>query len=398
MRVVVAVIIFSITLITQVSLAQTNAHKTKIDQLQQRLRDLEMQQKKMEDWYSNFYLLGKERVSPFLNHKISFGGYFESGIVNINGPDTENQTSANMHALGLNLTADFSEKFRFVTQTLTLITMPLLNTHNNSNLSPAQRKFTDIIYGTFLLQGYLEYSHSEFFNVQSGLGYVPFGISFSQREPFLFHQRGGPQMIYNDGFNVNVATVLWEGLHFYGLMPFFETNTVGYHLYSMTPGSSVGTLGFGGRLWWSINEYVKAGTSFQHGKKLQGSYFAQGFDLDVKYNQLGFLGEYATVVNSGEALDAESYYIEPYYKFFEDHWLVYISAEYLRSLDRYDVFTQIPDPFEKLVGGFGVNWLPIPTTRYRLGYLRHNYLNENDTINRQEKNYDAIDLSAAIAF
>lgn len=399
MRLVVLVIIFLMNTVSQVSWAQTAVQKTKIEELQKRLRTLEKQQQEIEDWHNNFYLLGKARVQPFFNEKMSLGGYFESGLISVYGPDTVKQTLANLHALGLNLTIDYSEKLRFVTQAATVVTVPQLNANNNPNLTPPQRIFTGSVASTFLLQGYLEYSRSEFFNIQSGIGYVPFGIAFQQREAVLFHQRGGPQMISNDdGFNISVASALWMGLHVYGLLPIFESHTVGYNLYSLTPGSNVATLGLGGRLWWSMNQYATAGTSFQYGERQQGSYFSQGIDLDIKYNQYGFLGEYATLVNSGDALDSESYYAEPYYKFYEDQWLVYVSAEYLRTLDRYDVFTQIPDPFEKFVSGIGVNWLPFATTRFRLGYLKHDYLNESDSTNGQKKDFDVIDLSVAIAF
>lgn len=396
MRIAVAVIIFSITFTTQASL--TVSRETKLAELKERLRELEKQQTKMDDWYSNFYVLGNGKLTPFLKEKVSLGGYFETGIINMRGPNTENQTVAAQQALGVNITAEFSEKLRFVNQTSTVYNIPLLNVNNNPNLTPPQRSYLVKMNGTYILQGYLEYSHNEFFNVQSGLGYVPFGIAFQQRDAYLFHQRGGPQMITNDdGFNISVASALWMGLHFYGILPFFEASTVGYDLYSMTPGSNKATLGFGGRLWWAINEYTKAGTSFQYGEKMQGSYVSQGFDLDIKYRQYGLLAEYATADNS-QALDSESYYIEPYYKFLEDQWLIYASVDYLRSLDRNDVFTQIPDPFEVQVYGFGVNWLPLPNTRYRLGYSKYNYLNEFDSTNGQKKDYEAIEFSAAIAF
>lgn len=399
MKLAVAVIIFFIFFVTNKIWAETAAPKAKILELKKRLNNLEKQQKEMEDWRINFYQLGKGHLSPFLNDKISLGGYFETGIINIYGPDTENQTSANLHALGLNITADFSEKIRFVTQTSIVVNIPLMNINNNPNLTPSKRTFTYMTFGSYLLQGYLEYSESEYFNIQSGIGYAPFGIAFQQREAFLFHVRGGPQVITNDdGFNISVASALWMGIHIYGLLPNLDTNNVGYNLYTMTPGSNVATLGFGGRLWWAINQNVTAGTSFQHGERRQGSYLAKGFDIDIKYNQFGLISEYAAVVNSGQAVDSEAYYFEPYYKFLEDQWLVYINVEYLRSIERFDVFTQIPDPFEKLVSGVGLNWLPIPTTRYRIGYANNNYLNETDSMNGQKKDYDSIELSAALAF
>lgn len=398
MKLAIVLSIFTLFFFAQASLGETAARKTKLAELKQRLSDLEKQQLELENWYKDFYILENKQVSPFLKEKILIGGYFETGIMNIFGPVTKNQTAADQHVLGLNLTADFSEKLRFVTQALTVINIPILNLNNNPNLTPSQRTFSRLTSSAYILQGYLEYRYNEFFNMQSGLGYAPFGIAFQQREAYLFHARGGPQVISNDdGFNITSASALWMGLHFYGLLPFLETKTIGYNLYTMTPGSNVATLGMGGRLWWTLNEYATVGTSFQSAKKTHGSYFAHGLDINIKYNQFGLLGEYGTVVNT-QALDAESYYVEPYYKFFEDHWLVYVSIEYLRTLDRFDVFTQIPDPFEKYVYGTGVNWLPLPNTRFRLGYLKHEYLKETDSQNGQNKNFESIELSLAIAF
>ncbi|AZZ35515.1 hypothetical protein CIK05_01425 [Bdellovibrio sp. qaytius] len=399
MKLAVVVIIFTMIFAVQVSWAQDVSRKEKMAELKLRLLELEKQQKAFDEWYFDFYVLNKNRISPFLNEKLSIGGYFETGIINIHGPDTENQTTADLHSLGLNLTAEFSERLRFVTQTSTVVRIALENVNNNPQLTPSKRTFREMTNGTYILQGYLEYSASEFLNVQTGLGYAPYGIAFQQRETFLFHQRNGPQMISNDdGFNIAVASALWMGVHIYGVLPIFKNRTIGYNLYSMTPGSNVATLGMGGRLWWSINQFATAGTSFQYGERQQGSYFSKGLDLDIKYKQFGLLAEYASVVNSGQALDSESYYAEPYYNFLDGHWLVYVSSEYSRILDRIDLATQILDPAEKSVNGFGLNWLPYPTTRYRLGYLNHNYLHETDSTNGQKKDYEAIELSAAIAF
>jgi len=397
MRLAIAVIIF-LTFFAQASLAEIAMPKAKMDNLQERLKNLEEQQKQMEAWYTNYYLLGKGRISPFLNNKINVGGYFETGVSRLSGPDMQTQTASNNAAFGLNLTAEYSEKIRFVVQTLTAMATPLFNQHNNPNLTPSKRQYSGLVFGSLVAQGYLEYRPSEYFNIQSGVGYIPFGIAFQQREPVLFHKRGGPQMLVNDdGTGVGIAAALWSGLHFYGQFPLVKANT-GYNFYTFTPASNVSTLGIGGRLWWLVNEYIKTGVSFQSGKKRQTSYLSQGLDVEFTYNNFGLISEYAISENSNNHLAVETYYIEPYYKFSEDHWLVYVNIEYLKSPLKIDSATQIADPIEKRYYGTGINWLPLPTVRFRLGYLKHDYIKEADSINGQKRDYTQVEFSTAIAF
>ncbi len=398
MRVVVFAVIMIIQLLAEKSFsAPTSARVKKIEELQQRIYELEKKQNEFDDWYNNFYVLGKSRLVPFLGHKISLGGYFETGIINIYGKDTENQLSAYSHDLGINLSAEFSEQVRFVTQTLTIVNIPFQNPHNNPQLTPNRREYLGLVYGSLVAQGYVEFSASDFFKIQSGIGYAPFGIAHQQREPFLFHARGGPQFINPDGYDIAPIVALWMGLHVSGLLP-LSKSTAGYNLYSFTPGSNVKTLGIGGRLWWAPNEFVTTGISVQYGDREAGSFLSQGFDIDIKYKNFGFISEYGLVNSSGNAGDLEAYYIEPYYKFNENKWLVYLSAEYLHEPGRRDAVTRLLDPFEKKFFGGGVNWLPISNAKLRLGYLKHIYLHEPDNIGAPEKDYDAVEFSAAIAY
>lgn len=393
MRLIIAVTIFSLTFIAQASLA---AEKT--DELQQRLHDLEIQQKEMEDWYTNFYLLGNGRVSSFSDNKIFLGGYFETSISNISGPDMQTQTSSKNQALGISVTAEFNENIRLVTQTLTAGGISLRNQHNNPNLAPPHREYSGFVFGSLLAQGYLEYRPSDFFNLQAGLGYIPFGIAFQQREPVLFTKRGGPQMLLNnDGTGLGIASALWMGLHVYGLFP-FEKKSIGYNLYTVPPASKVDMIGGGGRLWWVANEKLKTGVSFQYGKRVQNSYLSQGVDVDFKHGNYGFLSEYAIVDYSGTHLKAKSYYFEPYYKLFEGRWIVFVNLEYIKLPTRVDAATQTPEPIEKQFYGAGINWLPLPTIRLRLNYLKHDYIKETDSINGQKRDYAQVELSMAIAF
>lgn len=394
----ISVFVFTLTFAAQASLAQTVSQTAKMNQLQQRLRTLEKQQKEMQKWYANFYLLGKNRIKPFFNEKISLGGYFESRVAHISGTDMETQTSANNNTFGLNLSIEFDETARFVAQTLTVAGVPLVNFHNNPNLTPSKRQFSGFVFGQILAQGYLEYSAKDSFNIQSGLGYVPFGIAYQQREPVLFLKRGGPQMIVNDdGTGSSLASPLWMGLHIHGLLP-FEKMKAGYNLYTVPPTTNVAMIGVGGRFWWSISESLKTGLSFQYGERIYGSYLSRGFDFDIRQKNFGLLGEYAVRVSTAFDADSESYYLEPHYRFLDNKWLVFLDVQYLKLPLRIDAATQIADPIEKRFYGGGVNWLPLSTIRVRLNYLKHDYINETDSIQGQKRDYDVVESSVAIAF
>ncbi len=381
-----------------VSAAETKtADAHSIEDIEQRIIELEQRQKDMNIWYENFYLLGKGRVAPFLGESLSIGGFFETAVTHLYGSDMETQTSGNIHTLGLNLAAQFNEKTKFVTQTVTRLVIPLRNLNNNPTLTPPQRGFVGYNFFSIVAQGYLEYRISDFFIVQSGLGYTPFGIASQQREPQLFRLRGGSQIIaYDDGDTIGILSPLWTGLHFYGVLP--VNRNLGYDLYTFTPVTKVSTLGVGGRLWYKASENVTIGTSVQSGEQAKGHFFSHGFDLDLKYNEYGFVSEYGHATNYGHVLDAEFYYFEPYVKFAEDRWLFFLNAEYIDTLERTDVITHLPDPVKKWQYGGGFNWLPIPNARLRLTYLYHDYIDETDTISGQERDYNVIDFSTAVAF
>lgn len=368
-----------------------------VEDLEQRILELEQRQKEINSWYTDFFLLGKDRVSPTLSTSLSIGGFFDTAVTHIYGPDMETQTSGNSHTLGLNLTAQYDEKTKFVTQTLTRLVIPLRNLNNNPDLTPPQRSFTGVTFFSIVAQGYLEYRYSDYFIIQSGLGYVPFGITYQQREPVLFRLRGGSQMIsYDDGDTVGIASPLWMGIHIYGLIPANEN--LGYDIYTLTPVSAQNTLGLGGRLWYKASDNLKLGTSVQSGKQNKGSYFSHGVDLDLNYNRYGFVSEYGYGNYSGDYIDSEFYYFEPYFKFANEQWLFFVNAEYVSTPERTDVFTRIADPVKSWTYGGGLNWLPIVNARLRLTYLYHDYIDEADRIKGQKRDYNAIDFSTAIAF
>ena len=368
-----------------------------VNDLESRINELEQRQKEMNQWYSNFYLLGKDRVSPTLGTTLSIGGFFETAVTHIYGPDMETQTSGNSHTFGFNLSAFYDEKTKFVTQTITRLVIPLRNLNNNPDLTPAQRTFTGVNFFSIVAQGYLEHRFSDNFIVQTGLGYVPFGITYQQREPVLFKLRSGSQMIsYDDGDTVGISTPLWMGIHIYGLVP--ANQNMGYDLYTMTPVSAQDTLGVGGRLWYKANEHLKIGTSVQSGEQNKGSYFSHGFDFDLHYDKYGIVSEYGYSNYSGQFLDSEFYYFEPYVKFAGNEWLFFLNAEYINTLERTDVITRIADPVKSWQYGGGFNWLPLANARLRISYLYHDYIDETDTLKGQERDYSAIDFSTAIAF
>lgn len=371
--------------------------ETELMDLEMRVLELELRQKEMNEWYNNFYLLGKGRVVPYLNQSIYLGGFFESAVTHLYGPDMDRQTSANSQTLGFNITAKFNDRMKFVTQTLTRLLIPLRNLNNNPNAIPPQRKFVGFTFFSIVTQGYFEYLMNDYFNIQAGIGYAPYGIVFQQREPELFRLRGGSQVItYDDGDTVGIGSPLWTGLHFYGA--FSPEKKEGYNLYSLTPINAVETLGVGGRLWTRLNDNAVIGTSVQSGEQRKGTYFSHGFDLDLNYRTYGFVSEYGHASNSGEVLDAEFYYFEPYVKFKEGEWVIFLNAEYIDTLARTEVLTSISDPVKKWQYGGGLNWLPISNARFRLTYLYHDYVDEADSIGGQKRDYNVIDFSTAVAF
>lgn len=397
MRLSFYLLFFWFLLFGQIGFAQTTAPSAKIEGLQKRVYELEEQQKKIDDWFLNFYLLGKDRVSSFSKGQLSIGGYFDTSIVDVYGPDMERQTTANNHSFGLNFSAEFSDKITFAAQLQTITIAPLFNAHNNPNLNPPKRQINGMGAGSLVTQGYLEYRPSDIFNIQTGIGYIPFGIAYSQRELVLFHQRNGPQVIQNDdGYNIMVASALWIGLHLYGSFP--TAKPMGYNLYTLTPGSNVKSVGFGGRYWIRANEMMRTGFSFQYGERERGSYLTHAFDIDFRYRSFGVLAEYITTENSGVGKDNLAYYIEPYFNFLNNKWLVYTNLEYLRSLEQVDIATLKPNAFEKMHYGAGINWIPLPVARIRLGYLKHDYLYETDSINGQKRDYETFEFSTALAF
>jgi hypothetical protein len=372
--------------------------------LEKRVLELEQRQEQFERQQSLTYsqsLEGTGRVNSYFGENLSFGGFFESAITSISGPsisgpDTESQASARSNLLGLNLTSEFNSRFRFVSQIITGLSYSLLNPHNNPTLTPNHRQFGTPALGVIPAQAYVEYSHAPSFNIQTGLGYVPFGNSFQQREPVLFKRRGGPQMASSgSSSSVGIAFPLWMGLHIHGNFP-VDSGHWGYNLYSFTPSLYSKSLGGGSRMWWAPSENLTLGISGQSGRQSVDTYYAYGADLNLKSGQLGLIAEYAQNQVTNGKPTTTSYYAEPYISSADGTWLVYGAADYLDN-PSYTVSTT-PDPYQLWSYGGGVNWLPISYIRYRVGVLAHEYVGPTSSVNGQERRYYSLDLSCGVAF
>jgi hypothetical protein len=372
-------------------LAQDNA------ELARRVEALEKQQSEMILETAE----GKGRVRTFLNDKVTIGGFFESGITGLWGADTASQLSANSHIFGLNIVADFDEKFRFLAQMLSGVSYPLVNQHNDPGASAAsQRRFNGVTFGTLVAHAFGEYTLNSALAVQVGLGYVPFGQAFQQREPVLYLRRGGPQMAsVSSATHVGLAFTIWEGIHVHGAFD-IDDRAVGYNLYTFTPTTNVRTVGLGGRLWAEPFENLTLGVSGQTGREAVASYQSFGTDLKFRYGRYGFITEYAKSLISSGVPGCESYYFEPSVSFFEGLIVIYGAADFLdNTINQTSTSTGLQDdPYKLWRYGAGLNWLPRSYTRYRLGYYRHNYIGATAIKSGQDRDYHSIDLSAGIAF
>ncbi|MES2857047.1 MAG: hypothetical protein V4692_14355 [Bdellovibrionota bacterium] len=372
---------------------------SEIDELRKRLDEIEKRQK--ETFIRSTENRGS--VKTYLGESLALGGFFETGMTAINGENTETQMSVNAHVLGINIAADFNERLRFVSQTLVALGYNLANPNNNPTVSATQREYTTLIYAAIPAQAYIEYSKSDLSNIQVGLGYVPFGRAYQQRELVLFARRGGPQMIGSgSGTSVGVANPLWMGVHAFGSKSIAGTEggRWGYDLYTHTPSVKPNTVGVGGRLWKADSEHLTYGYSIQSGTLRIGSYVSHGVDLALKYGEFAFVTEGAYNRNSNGDDVAHSFYFEPSYTFSEDEFLVFVAADYLDNPTATTVsgVTLVPDAFRRWLYGAGFNWIPVPFTRYRIAVLKHDYIGDTAVIADRNRDYYSLDLSAGIAF
>lgn len=357
-----------------------------IEALIKRIEQLEAHQEEL--------LLSSEKssnqVSSFLKDSLSLGGFFESAVQTLDGPDTTFQMMNTSNILGLNIAAEFNNEIRFVSQTLTGLVNQVENQNNDPLATPGDRRFGNPFFGAVLTQGYLEFSKSSQLRIQAGMGYVPFGYYPQQRELVLFVRRGGPQILRtNDLFQS-----LWSGIHLSGNIG--NTSRSGFHLYTMNPLDDTNKLGVGGRLWTtSENDKVTAGVSSQT-VKYEG-HTSEILGADVRYagERMILTSEYA--IHMAEDSDPWSAYIEPSFRLTNDEFLIYTFADYAMN-SRNESNGGRLDPFPKWEYGGGLNWLPTSFTRLRAGVTFHDYIGTRAEVLGQDRDYLSFDFSVGVAF
>lgn len=362
-----------------------------IEELGRKVEELERQQAEILSNMSE----KKPQMNTFLNDSLTFGGFFEPGYTIIAGKDTAAQ-AATANILAFNLAADYKSNFRFAAQTLSALGVGLQNPHNDPRAASAtvsgERKYTTAVFATTLVQGYVEYQKRREFNIQMGLGYVPFNYSFQERELILFHRRGGPQMLRSSG---QIISALWEGVHIHGS---FSTakNSWGYNVYTFSSPEKLNTLGGGGRIWWaSPNENVVAGLSTQTTKGLNENHETVGADLKVESFPWIVRSEFFQTFSKDE--DPWSVYVEPGVYMFDEEFLFFVFGDFLNNPVNKTNPTLL-DKYKRWEYGGGLNWLPTSYTRFRLGVTYLDYVGNQSIIEGQQRDFWSFDLSAGVAF
>ncbi len=359
---------------------------SQIEALTKRIEQLESQQEELILSQGS----QKNQVNSFLKDNLTLGGFFESGFSIFDGPDTRFQAMYSGSTMGLNLSAEFSEKLRFVNQTITILTYPLLNPHNNPTLTPKTRTYGDPLFLATVTIGYLEMPVSENFLVQAGIGYVPFGYAAQQRETVLFIRRGGPQVLRTS----NLIQPLWGGLHLSGT---FRPENAGFNLYTVNPLDESNTSGIGGRLWANSDEdRFRFGVSTQVMKF--GGHTSEIIGADAIYASERFFiaSEYVSHM-TGEGRNPWTAYIEPAIKLFDEEILLFVFSDYSDD-PLFELNSVTYDPMIRWENGVGINWLPTSNTRFRATVAREDYLGKNSTIGGKNRDFWYFDLSAGVAF
>lgn len=366
--------------------ASAEAPDAELEKLKKRIDDLERQQEEL--------LLGQRQsgteVHSFLRDNLSLGGFFESAFTTIDGPDTRFQSMFTGSTMGLNLSAEFKNRIRFVNQTLTLLTYPLQNFNNNPSLTPHSREFGDPAFVATVTIGYLEVPLSSTLDLQAGVGYVPFGYAAQQRELVLFIRRAGPQVLRT----TNLIQPLWSGLHLSGTL---ENRRSGFNLYTMNSLDHSNTAGIGGRLWSkTVNEKIQGGLSTQIMKFAGHTSEIVGADLRLDSSRFIVTTEYVNHM-TGEGRNPWSTYLEPALKLSDGEVLFFVFTDYAEDvLSKANATTY--DPVTRWENGVGVNWLPTTNTRFRATAAREDYLGKRSTIAGKNRDFWYFDLSAGVAF
>ncbi|HXH32394.1 MAG TPA: hypothetical protein VNJ01_16455 [Bacteriovoracaceae bacterium] len=380
-----ALIALSLILLPSLTLAAPS-----LESLSKRIDELEKQQEQLLLEASE----PRPQVNSFLNDNLTFGGFYESAFYVVEGSDTDLQGANASNTLGFNLAADFSPKIRFVSQFLTGLSFPVMNQHNDPK-GAATREFKTLDFGANVSQGYVEYSSSRAVNIQGGMGYVPFGYAFQQRELVQFVRRNGPQILRT----TNLVAPLWNGVHLHGSFDQGK-NDWGYNLYSFTPLFYPKQPGAGGRIWWaSEDERVVTGLSAQTGKNEYESFETFGTDLRLDLHPFILKAEYIRQMAKED--DPWSAYLEPSVFIYQEEILLYAFGDYSNSPQNKSVAVAPSgtlDPYKKWEFGAGINWLPTSFTRFRLGFTYHDYVGTTATIDGINRDYYSLNVSAGVAF
>lgn len=365
----------------------------RLEALTKRIEELERQQ---EELVIQSQARGSQ-VNSFLRDGLTLGGFFEAGISEIEGEDTDLQVVNNSNILGLNLAADFSPQLHFAAQFLSYYGVPLQNRHNNPNAEQSRREYGTPVFGAVLTQGYVEFTESPSLKIQAGVGYVPFGQALQLRELVLFWRRNGPQINRTS----DLVSQLWSGIHILGDFAFSGGGEWGYNLYTSTPVDPEQTkvMGVGGRLWISSeNDRLTGGLSTQVGKYSSGTDEVVGADARLKLGQWLVTTEYVRHVTDGD--DPYSYYVEPGVFLGDEKFILFAFADYAQNSlnDLRTTSSTIADPYKKWEYGAGVNWLPSVYTRLRLTLGYSDYVGSTARLNGQNRDHHTVDVSAGVAF
>lgn len=392
MRIIVIIILLIIS----------NAFAANNEELTKRIEEIEKQQEEI-------FLLAIENSSPvksYFNDNLRLGGFFEPAFTGIASGPSHTQVYSSSNTLGLNLTAEYSDKFKFVSQILTGLSVATLNQNNNPNattlgLTP-QVSAGPIVFGAVLTQGFVDYSINHNTNLMGGIGYTPFGYAFQQRELVLFPRRGGPQTLRT----TELVVPLWTGLNLAGSYA-AKSGRWGYSTYTFSPSlisrstdfNTTKYPGLGARIWKSsLSDRATLGMSGQGGGLNSDKYQTLGADIRFNFPNWILTSEYARNFKPSSE-DPWSAYVQPEYRI-NDNYLVYTFVDYSENLlNQLTVAkTVLKDPFRKLEYGAGLNWLPMAVTRFRLGFAYNDYTGQNSVINEQKRDYSIVDLSAGITF
>lgn len=384
------IVVLFLVLSSTWALAQDDA---RYEDLNRRIQELERQQDELLESGSR----RRTQVHSFLRDNLTIGGFYESSLTAFDGEDTKFHLLNTSNILGINISADFNERIRFVSQILTGLTYPVQNQHNNPAITPAsvsrEREVNTPFFGALLTQGYLEYSINRNTRIQGGMGYVPFGYALQQRELVLFIRRNGPQVLRT----THLVSPLWSGVHLLGQYSLGRRNW-GYNFYTTNPidTNTTHVIGVGGRIWGSaFDDKLTAGLSAQSGKYGAHNDEIVGADILWKHSKGSVVSEFVQHMTEGQQ-DTWSAYLEPSLYIVGDELLLYVFGDYSYSTLP-NTGTNV-DPFQKWEYGTGLNWLPTTYTRLRLGLTQHDYVGNTSIVSGQNRDYWSVDTSIGVAF